>query len=329
MYRDLLKRRFVVGAGIGFKNGGDEKAIVVLVEKKLPLEGLRPQDIIPTAYAAFTETFEEYLKTDVIEVGHLVALGDYDPKSRMDVWNPAPGGVSAGHVGVTAGTLGMWVIDPTDGTFKGISNNHVFANSNDATKGDPIMQPGPLDDPQSKGYVLGRLDRFVPIHFEGEESECGVAGAVVAATNTVATVSRRQTRLQAVKPAAAKNYCDAALCAPLDASVIDNRILELQHISGVGESQLGESVRKSGRTTGLTSGRVVVMEATVTVDYGGGRTAIFDDQVITTPMSAGGDSGSIIVNSEGFVIGLLYAGSDQVTIYSPWSYVAQELGIYI
>ena len=88
-------------------------------------------------------------------------------------------------------------------------------------------------------------------------------------------------------------------------------------------------MRKSGRTTGLTSGRVTVMAATVTVDYGGGRTAIFDDQVITTPMSAGGDSGSIIVNSEGYVVGLLFAGSDQVTIYSPWSYVAQALGVYV
>lgn len=329
MYRDLLNRKFVVGAGVGFKNGTTERAVVVLVEKKLPLEGLRAADVVPPIYPIVTDTYEEDLPTDVIEVGHLVAL-QHEPitPSRRDVWNPAPGGVSAGHVGITAGTLGMWVMDPTDNRLKGISNNHVFANSNEGKKGDFIVQPGPLDDPESKGYVLARLDRYVPIHFEGEGSVCPIAGRIVAAANTLAAVSGRTTRIDVIKTQAEKNYCDAALADPIDESVIDNRILELGVISGVGHSQLGEAVRKSGRTTGLTSGRVTVMEATVTVDYGGGRRAIFDGQVITTPMSAGGDSGSIVINSMGYIVGLLFAGSDQVTIYSPWNYVQSGLGIY-
>ena len=276
MYRDLLARQFVVGAGVGFKNGTTDPAIVVLVEKKLPLEGLKPQDIIPSSYAVAAEG-KELWQTDVIEVGHLVALvGAYDPKSRMDVWNPAPGGVSAGHVGITAGTLGMWVLDPIDNKLKGISNNHVFANSNNGKLHDLIVQPGPLDDPNDKGYILGTLDRFVPIHFEGEGSVCPIAGSVVGVTNAAAGAIGRTTRIEVVKTQAEKNYCDAALCDPSDLSVIDNRILELGTISGVGNSQLGESVRKSGRTTGLTSGRVTVMAATVTVDYGGGSNEIFD-----------------------------------------------------
>lgn len=52
------------------------------------------------------------------------------------------------------------------------------------------------------------------------------------------------------------------------------------------------------------------MTAAVNVTYGGGRTARFEDQIITGPMSEGGDSGSLLVDADELkAVGLLFAGS--------------------
>ena len=55
---------------------------------------------------------------------------------------------------------------------------------------------------------------------------------------------------------------------------------------------------KSGRTTGLTYGKIVDVNATVKVNYGNNRICTFTDQVIIKgdkePFSEPGDSGSLI-----------------------------------
>jgi hypothetical protein len=77
-------------------------------------------------------------------------------------------------------------------------------------------------------------------------------------------------------------------------------------------------VRKSGRTTGFTTGEVTVLEATVSVSYGPGRTATFENQIVAGPMSQGGDSGSLVVAADSLqAVGLLFAGSEQSTIINP------------
>ena len=54
--------------------------------------------------------------------------------------------------------------------------------------------------------------------------------------------------------------------------------------------------------------------ATVNVNYGGGRVARFKDQIVTTNMSAGGDSGSLVTTLDNVAVGLLFAGSSVATI---------------
>ncbi|NIU63493.1 MAG: hypothetical protein GWN66_23410, partial [Pseudomonas stutzeri] len=78
------------------------------------------------------------MQTDVQETGVIRALQDHTAK-----WRPAPGGVSIGHVDITAGTLGCLVVRG-DHIYI-LSNNHVLANSNEAEPGDAILQPGPHD----------------------------------------------------------------------------------------------------------------------------------------------------------------------------------------
>ena len=74
-------------------------------------------------------------------------------------------------------------------------------------------------------------------------------------------------------------------------------------------------MKKTGRTTNFTTGRITAINATVDVNYGGGKVARFKDQIVTTNMSAGGDSGSLVVTvQENTAVGLLFAGSASAMI---------------
>jgi len=128
----IMAKKNVVGMGIGYKEmkgiKTDRMALVVMVRKKVSVEQLKEKDVLPAEI--------EGVITDVIEVGEVVAL-----QARTDRWRPAPGGVSIGHYKITAGTLGVLVRDEETDEILILSNNHVMANSNGATQGDPILQP--------------------------------------------------------------------------------------------------------------------------------------------------------------------------------------------
>jgi hypothetical protein len=65
------------------------------------------------------------------------------------------------------------------------------------------------------------------------------------------------------------------------------------------------------------------------VNYGSGRVARFARQILTTNMSAGGDSGSLVTNLDEDGVGLLFAGSSAVTVINHLSFVQALLGIRI
>ena len=126
------------------------------------------------------------------------------------------------------------------------------------------------------------------------------------------------------------NKVDCALAEPLNLSdVIEREILEIGKISGIVEAQLDMKVRKYGRTTQLTEDEVTQIYATVNVGgYPGGKTARFEDQVITGAMSAGGDSGSLVVERDGQrAVGLLFAGSSTITVHNRIANVEEALNI--
>src|SRR5439155_937308 len=102
---------------------------------KRPEAGLRRRDVVPKAFGG--------VRTDIVETGRFHAL---ETAQAVDVGRtkrirPAPGGVSIGHVQITAGTLG--VLARRNGRPVILSNNHVLANQNAGRVGDPIRQPGP------------------------------------------------------------------------------------------------------------------------------------------------------------------------------------------
>ena len=308
--REVLDKPNVVGVGTGYKRLGDtvtdELAVIALVRDKLPEAGLAPAAKIPKTL--------EGVPTDVLQVGDLHAL-----QSPRDRWRPAPGGVSIGHYQITAGTFGCVVRDQATGQRLILSNNHVMANSNDASPGDPILQPGPTDGGQVSDDTLAELERFCPIEFNTEPGTCDIAQAFAAFGNFIASLlgSSHQVDVFQNRPQAL-NLVDAAVARPLQDDQILDEILNIGEITGTTLPILGMSVRKSGRTTGTTSGTINVIDTTVDVNYGPGRTARFENQIVTGPMSQGGDSGSCLVDADSAnAVGLLFAGSDQATIHNP------------
>lgn len=217
--------------------------------------------------------------------------------SRTDKIRPAPGGCSVGHRDITAGTLGVLTNDG-----KILSNNHVLANANQGLIEDPILQPGPYDGYDPANRIAG-LERFIE-----------------------------------VKPD--NNLVDAAIGLPDRIEDVTHEILEVGTIIGWGDPQHHMIVEKSGRTTGLTTSAIFDTQATITIDdYPYVGSAVFKDQIVVQSIfgsfADGGDSGSLVFtrldpsnpDSEPVAIGLVFAGSDFVTVINKISNVIPSLGI--
>lgn len=203
---------------------------------------------------------------------------------------PVQPGYSCGHGQITAGTIGGIFLDKNNKPVL-LSNNHVIANENIAKIGDPIYQPGPADQRIRKSNIIGHLAKF-------------------------AKIKRRN------------NIQDSAI-AYVDPNIVNDIYPEInQRLSGFAGVQVGQSVQKCGRTTGYTTGRILGLNASFTIQYDFGM-ARFDQCIVISAMSQGGDSGSIIQDMAGNAVGLLFAGSNKVTIANPIDIVRQYYGLQI
>jgi hypothetical protein len=213
---------------------------------------------------------------------------------------PVPIGISTGNERrCIAGTIGARVKRGT--AFFALSNNHVYALENSAPLGSNVLQPGQADVNCSAGANarLGKLSRFVRIVFS----------------------------------TTASNRVDAAI-----ASVTSSSLRRNTPVDGYGTPRavtaaagLNQTVRKYGRTTGYTSGRVAGLNATVHVEYSGGRVARFVGQIVvqSASFSRPGDSGSLIVDTNRRPVGLLFAGGGNFTFANPINQVLTALNVKI
>jgi hypothetical protein len=300
---ELLTRSNLVATGIGYKVTKGEKSptlsIVCSVTKKLPASSLSARDRVPTTV--------NNIPTDVVETGPIRALQSHTAKYR-----PAPGGVSIGHRDITAGTLGCLV--KKGGQIFILSNNHVLANSNEANPGDPILQPGPYDGGRYPEDHIANLQQFVPISFDEQTSQCSLTRGLASFYNGIVRLFGGADLLKAVRIRAEENKVDAAIARPLNDQDVRSEILEIGMVKGLTQGELGMAIKKSGRTSGLTTGEIQQVDVTVNVQYGAGRIARFSDQLLAGPMSQGGDSGSAVLDNSNNLVGLLFAGSDNSTI---------------
>lgn len=319
----------IVGMGIGYKTiegqAIDEYSLVILVEEKLPLAALTHESAVSPMI--------RNVATDVVQVGKLEVLPPAQAylSDRTDRWRPAPPGVSIGHPKITAGTFGAVVREKVTDTQLMLTNNHVAANSNDANLGDDCFQPGPYDG-GTPGDIIGKLHKFMKIDFgQMDSGDCPLAESYAYIGNLIAELFKSKHRVKAIQSnPQAINLMDAAVVKPMHEGDVFPDILEIGIVTGTIEAALGIKVRKSGRTTGLTKGIITLLNAIVDVNYGGGKTARYERQILTGAMSEGGDSGSLLVAEDSQeAVGLLFAGSPQVTIYNPIDEVLNGLLIEI
>lgn len=120
---------------------------------------------------------------------------------------------------------------------------------------------------------------------------------------------------------------DAAVARPLADSLVNPSILGIGKPAGITAAYLGQKVQKSGRSTGVTSGIVTVLDATVDVGFGLGRKARLFGQIVTGKMADPGDSGSLLVDGAKKAVGLLFAGGPLVTLYNPIQAVLKALKV--
>ncbi len=285
---DLLDRDGIEGIGTRLNPGGQPQLVVYTRSTE-------------AAAAANIPSHVDGIPTSVLVTGLIMARSDETSKAR-----PAPIGFSVGHPDITAGTIGARVKDES-GNIYILSNNHVIANSNDATIGDNTLQPGPFDGGTSAD-VIGTLAKFKPISFSGDN----VMDAAVAVVNGA--------DLNGATPD------DEGYGAP--GTTTKSAIL-------------GMLVQKYGRTTGHTHGEVAEINVTVNVCYvcanpvctRCAESARFVDQIGISDgtFSDGGDSGSLIVTDDGNKnpVGLLFAGGGDRTFANPIGPVLAEFGVTI
>ncbi len=312
----LFLKPNVVATAIGYKHVQGKRTaglcIVCSVESKVPVSFLSEKELIPRDI--------EGIPTDVQQTGAIYSLAL--PTGRF---RPAPGGVSIGHTGITAGTLGCLV--NRGGKLFILSNNHVLANSNQAEKGDLILQPGPHDGGEITNDQIARLSDFIPIKFENEQQRCLFTKAYTGMFNYIARLTGSKTRIYSIYSAGETNLSDCAIAEPFSEGDVVNEILDIGTITDIAKGELDTIIKKSGRTTGLTEGVIEQTDATVRVNFGAGKTALFTDQLIAGPMSQGGDSGSVIVTTDNDLVGLLFAGSTTSTIINRIENVFSQLDV--
>ncbi len=81
----------------------------------------------------------------------------------------------------------------------------------------------------------------------------------------------------------------------------------------VKEGKPGMEIYKSGRTTGVSKGIILSTNVTIDVDFIC-RTFEFRNAIVTTAISAPGDSGAPAYTGDGKIIGYVVGGSDLITV---------------
>lgn len=108
------------------------------------------------------------------------------------------------------------------------------------------------------------------------------------------------------------NTMDAAIAKIYDHIKIDiGKYSKCEGISflGLDSPKIGQNVKKCGRTTGYSNGRIRSINATVNVSNEDNESEYYINQILTTKMTEDGDSGSILVTEDNKVIGLLFSGN--------------------
>ena len=153
-----------VGVGRKLVNGKSTstRCVRLYVVQKLAPSALSQRDRLPTKI--------DGIPTDVIQSPPAFISITACSSARRRRQRPVVAGISAAHRAVTAGTISCFCRstrpDDPDGAVYVLSNNHVFADVNQAAPGDSLLQPGPADGGVTVDHFAD-LHRFVRIRLGG------------------------------------------------------------------------------------------------------------------------------------------------------------------
>lgn len=300
----------IVGVGIGLGDGTSASAEHAPGEPVLEVYTIEAESASQTRARLAAAAGVQALASSDFPL-HVVHTGIIDAQPHRMRLRPAPGGISVGHRGITAGTFGCLVRGrsaPRNARLMILSNNHVLANTNAGPINESILQPGPFDGGRHPADQVAVLERFVNISFAA-----GASNRVDCATGW-AWPDRVRRELMYIS-----------------GGVVQTFTIGTTPVAPV----LGMAVGKSGRTTQLTRGTITAVGVTVNVNYGGGRVARFVDQIaVRAPsgdFSQGGDSGSTIWtwDARRAPVGLLFAGGGGTTFANRFTSVLNALDVNV
>jgi hypothetical protein len=297
---EWINTREVQGLAVGRKREGgkptDELAIVVYVDMKRARRKLRkpvPRRIrIPNL-----DTFET----------QIVAIGQVAPLEYPDHVRPAMPGSSIGHYDMeTSGTFGLLVKkQPGQGGRATdlfiLSNAHVLALDGLGVAGDNVMQPGP-DDISGASGMIAKLTQSIPFNYATRGWP---------------------------------NLVDAAIARVVGSGNATKKIRNLGFVPVGVSSQITEGmiVQKVGKSSDTTCGEV--LETHAVIKYPLMKTAStwrmvrFGDQVRCDRFAVPGDSGSIVLNEQKKVVGMVAWGGVDASSFNKIDHVFSALKITI
>ena len=299
-YEYLLSFQNVIGIGCGHKHVNNintlEPCIHVLVENKVNYRTLTKNNIIPKTYMG--------IKTDVIQVGkiNLEISNEFTKKLRH-----LEGGGNIGPAGINSyGTIcciakkNMKINDEDIVIYYILSNNHVLADYNRYPIGSAFLQPSARFNGKYPNDAIAGLETFIEIKF-------------IEANNKYI------------------NYVDCAIARIANPQIISNKILGIGAIKGISKPKVDMNIRKSGVTTGLTSGYITSLGISIKVDVTSlKKEAFFKDQLLIQVETKPGDSGSAIINKNNEIVGMhMGSGGDGYSLSNDINLVLEKLNVEV
>lgn len=310
---EFLKKENVTGVSIGIKKTGGvdtgELAIIVYVAEKKDAKSLSKEELIPKRVGD--------IKTDVVQrtfVLHPLMAKVQDKKLQVDPtrYDSITGGISIGPCRSVH-------LEPPEVEAPG---DYVFTGTLGAVVKDNASGENML---LSNFHVMCIDDQW---KVGDQMSQQSLVDGGTCPADVVGELQR----------AALTESVDCAISSYTADRPISCEIKEIGDVTGIADTAIDMAVRKRGRTTGLTYGRVVSTTLTVKINYGDGLgVRLLRNQIDIEPDKSKndmfgdhGDSGSVVVNDKSQVIGLHFAGDNTGSgVANPIKAVMEALNIAI
>lgn len=330
----------IVGFGFGKKIRAGMRlpldALTVFVKRKLPRSELQRkpnqlpikraarlhhnmsvEDVFDFAnYTDETPPRDEEVWTDIVERPYPLRLQAYQGHHKGELI----GGISIGLESETTGTLGYFVRNKTGSAsrpgreFYLLTAGHVLNKTLSSPPTTRVCQPGdadckPLGLTPNNCYLADVVET-TPLYFAAgtpgrSEIDAGIARPISAGQAGIVS---------------------AGHCNP---DIIRIRIMECGAVTGIAAPEENMLVKKVGRTSGLTWGKITHPKSSFDLvnPHNHQERTTLSMQIITTAMSREGDSGALLLDEENHAVGLLCAGCEDQSVFTPIDVVLDKLKV--